>query len=216
MFFSIIFIILDGYQINLHPYNVAIVLFSSLLWMAGVILGFSSYLKNGVFSTLSFIMCIIAAFFLALLSPATISTLPASNQPASGSGVFNEITTIIILLSIPFFPYYIGASLASVSISEKFLSRIQKIVLTIPFEITGMVSLKAKASKNNTKASKVEIFTYVAREGSPIYLVATFSKSTAIYLTKELTGEERGKLVVLANEVIRALEIRSGHIESNQ
>jgi hypothetical protein len=50
----------------------------------------------------------------------------------------------------------------------------------------------------------------------PIYLFSAFSKTTILYLPQEITQEEHGRLVIISNDAIRVLEIKSGRIDETK
>lgn len=213
MVYAILFMVLDGFKITAMPYAALLYLAAPILWMIGFVGGFSSYLSKGEFSNWSVFTCFLAAILLSLTSPSAASlahTTSPGNQSAVGQ---NFITEILLLFTsfifVPILFYYLGTSLARVSITDNFLSRIQKLVLNIPYQIQGLALIEEPKKSGWSRPPKPEIFTYTPASDHPIYLVGTFSKNTAIYVSQNITGHDRGKLIILANDTIRAMEMES-------
>lgn len=221
-FFIIAWLITTNYEIPIftRSYSLSslISLIGTLMWMTGFLLGFSSYLNKGETPKWSWIISILGAFLAGFTSPYIsnqVSTPRSTTTTVAETNIFLEVGAFFVLSFIIVLPYYMGLYLAQLSVNERVLSKIQRIVFSSPFEISGMVKESSKKSPK-AKTADAKIFTYQTTTNRPVYLISVFSKNTALFLPQETTGEKRGRLVLISNDEIRLMEIRSGVAEKSE
>jgi hypothetical protein len=184
----------------------------TILWVAGFFWGFSTYMNKGDIPRWSWIISIFGAFIAGLISPYVanqVSTTGATTTTVAESNIFLEVGAIFVLLFVFVLPYFMGLYLAQLSVNERVLSKIKRIIFTSPLEISGTVREATKKTPK-AKAFDSQIFAYKAKTDQPVYLISMFSRNTALFLPQETTGEARGKLVMISNNEIRLMEIVSG------
>jgi len=198
-----------------YSFTAFISFIGTLLWMGGFFWEISSYTNIHNSPKWRLVMSFVGAFLMGI-SSAYIKTTVTSASTVNSSGVETniilEIGAVTVLMFVFSLPYFMGVSLARMSVKDKVLSRVQKIVFCSPLDILG---LKRESPKKTAKSKTPDsgVFAYHADENHPVYLVSMFNKNTAIFLPSETTGQKRGKLVIISNDQIRLLEIKSGIIE---
>jgi hypothetical protein len=117
-------------------------------------------------------------------------------------------------------PFATGIWMAQLATKEKLLSRLTKIVLKQSIQIPGMrqtqLTVTEKPATNlETFISlfkpqpRVEphTFTYEEDANLPVYLIASFNRITALYISPEILNSERGRMIILANDLIYSMEV---------
>ena len=167
----------------------------------------------------SIIMCCIgAALFGLTVSPlgysSTNSQISILNYPlVSGIlNLINQILALLLLAELFFAPYLIGIAMGDLSIKQKLLSEISQLILkeSVPIKGTIKSTQSARKDKNN-----VQIYEYTWTENKPIYLIATFSQTTAIFIPPTTRNNERGEMLLLRNELINSMVLK-GYKEEKQ
>jgi hypothetical protein len=199
--------------------NVAIANIGVIVWMISTTVGaflFSSGKKGLIISII--ICCIGAALFGLTVSPLGYSTTNSQisilNYPLV-SGILNLINQILALLLVVelfFAPYLIGIAMGDLSIKQKLLSEISQLILkeSVPIKGTIKSTQSVRKVKNN-----VQVYEYNWVENKPIYLIAAFSQTTAIFLPPATRDDERGEMLLLRNELINSMVLK-GYKEEKQ
>lgn len=119
--------------------------------------------------------------------------------------IFESVTAVLIFVVLPMIPLAIGRSLGAYAAKENLLSRIQKLVLKQPMELPGAVLKKVKKKKAFIEGGNM--VSYHWEKDQPMYLVASLSRTTALYAPSETTGTQKGRLLLVANDIICSMEI---------
>ena len=219
VFYIIAWLIAENYGVVIFEKSLPLLSFVSfagtISWMAGFLWGFSSYINKGEIPRWSWIISSLGALLLGLSIKYINTYAPATSSANSGAtetNIFLEIGAFFVLSFVFILPYYMGLYLAQLSVNERVLSKVQRIVFKTPLEISGMIQATNKKSAK-TKDNKTPIFAYEMVKDRPVYLISMFSKNTALFAPQETIGGERGKLIIISNDEIRSMEINSGVTE---
>jgi hypothetical protein len=207
LFLFILIIVIRLYFQNLLPNTIMGFVGVPFLLLATILRVINSEKENKLFSKLSTLGLWASTIFLALsvsIGSSTNRTLTPGVQSSpnlfliaySIDSIFWEIVAPILLIFILILPLWLGIYLASFVTKEKLLSRIMRIDLKQPIAIAT-----AKLSVNK------DIHSYIFSEDFPVYLISTFTKTTAIYLPQETTRTERSRMLLVSNDLIHSLEL---------
>ncbi len=196
--------------------------FALLYWISalGIPIAYPQYMKTrrgvivGVgFSTLAMI---IFAFSAPLDSNVNASNVSIINK------ILAEILAAVILFTSILLPSLIGGSLAKIAIENKLLSKIDRIVLKQPVPLPDSNPIRDEAmdfalrtnkghwlfNKHLSVQMKPDVYSYRWSEESPVFLITSFSRTTALYFHTKDDGKNN-RMVFLANDLIYLLELQS-------
>jgi hypothetical protein len=223
--------VLQFFRIQIFVHSGTVFLIGLLVWISGLNIVLSSIGKQELINWSALAICFFGVFLIAFslpLTPADIAASPVSQTWPSPiifiAAVFSEVISLIYLSFFLTVPYLIGISLAKTALSEKMLSRLVKIVLKQPLQMLEANSPETRKTELSPKSTwlflkrppveiKPTIFEYEWNESQPAFLVASFSRTTAIYLPSETTSAEQGKLLLLNNDLICSMEIEGYKID---
>jgi hypothetical protein len=203
------------------------------LTLFGIIIGFMVlfdfyiFPHNSLLTLVGFALCLsIAICFIGALLMAISTPFPSNNPFVTNTspdlidqffGLISklclEMASAMLLVLAVVYLFVIGSNLASLSVQDKMLSKVKKIVLNKDLQLIEEKQKQARKS-SKAKSPELETYSYQTPDEKPIYLVGTFNKTTAFYFPSETTGNERGKLVVISNDLICLMEITGSKIIS--
>ncbi|HET7144042.1 MAG TPA: hypothetical protein VFI68_08495 [Anaerolineales bacterium] len=184
------------------PQNTALNFAGIFVFSSGLVLSsFQTHPKKYV-TYISIALSYIGALIFALTTPTSLTQpiTPATQDWFSIKYIATEFTAFCLLITIALAPSLIGLRMASFAVKEKLLSQITCIILNQQMQIPGLFH---KKSKNKSE----KVFTYQPESERPIYLIASFSRITAIYIPPEIDEEERGRMHLLTNDLICSIEV---------
>jgi hypothetical protein len=186
-----------------------------LLWLVGALSRITPFPKKEMSPRTSILISYfgVALIILALPLPEIV------NQPDESIPVSSSSPSIIVEIIVPLFlgmllvtPFLIGRSMAETATREKLLSRVMKLALSQAISIPGAVPTPEEDTALRKVFSKPGLYYYVFDEHNPIYLVSSFSQTTILYAPTETTGDERGRLILVANSLLCSLEINGARL----
>jgi hypothetical protein len=144
------------------------------------------------------------------LSPRT--TIPSPNispNPLSIISLFlNEIIALMLVVYSIAAPSLIGLSLASFAVKGELLSKVTSLVVKQPIQIEGL-SVQKTTRRKNAKDGEDSIFSYKSNSERPVYLISAFARVTAFYLPPQTNEAEHGRMLLVANDLIYSIEVKS-------
>jgi hypothetical protein len=203
-----------------------------LIWLVAAYMMFR---KLGTKNKIVFIVLVVLAslgiIMLIIFAPHQVNTpasqAPVTNTSSSGFQLLWEIFAISLLISVVAIPPSIGISLAEYATQAKLLSRLTKIVLKQSILVPGMkpvqvVEIEKKLALFERVIAifqpKVKVeprtYDYEGDANLPVYLIASFNKVTALYISPEIVQSKRGKMVLLANDLIYSMEVEGRKIRA--
>jgi len=196
-----------------------------LLWVIGIITGLW-FIERGIKSNLTswkvWLSIIAAIAGMMLISFAVqFGQKPLNNTPTTNIsdillGLISfafEISAISFLFSIFVSPFIIGLKMGEYAVKNKLLSQVIKITVNKPLEINGKLKIHTPKipgfkRENPSPELKPELFSYTWNESNPVYLLASFAKTTALYFPSS-DNYIPGTLTVIANDCICSIEVES-------
>ncbi len=170
-----------------------------------------------------------AILFLSSWNKASNSVLinipgPEASEPIKPNFI-DEIAALGNLVLFSISPFAAGRLLAPLAIERKHLSQLLALHLKEPIQMPGAV-LEVKKTKISQKGSKLEqrkrnintnakVYSFIWNQGCPAYLIASYNRTTALYFPPETLNSSHGRLLLLNNEMIYAVEIK-GHKRVDQ
>jgi hypothetical protein len=219
--FGIIIGFMVLFDFYIFPHNSLLTLVGFALWLVGLWMGISSHRESKYFYRISIAICFIGVLLMAISTP-----FPSNNPFVTNTspdlidqffGLISklclEMASAMLLVLAVVYLFVIGSNLASLSVQDKMLSKVKKIVLNKDLQLIEEKQKQARKS-SKAKSPELETYSYQTPDEKPIYLVGTFNKTTAFYFPSETTGNERGKLVVISNDLICLMEITGSKIIS--
>lgn len=214
--FSIIFGLMNFFDVYIFPDNAILASLGIFSWMIGYGIGFSPKRYERKYYIASLVLCFLGATMLALSMPWNISSASSSNDVDQFSSVMKglslEIVSAAIIIFFVLCTYLLGLFMASSMVEEKQLSNVEKITLKEDLELLGPPEFKQTGLFFWETPPKPKVYTYKVKREEPVYLIGTFSKTTAFYFPSETTNAKKGKLVVISNDVIYSMEITGSSI----
>jgi len=195
--------------IRVFPGNVTVEITGLLTWVGGVCTGFPApQLKEHKWlSRLPLIACYAGMTLAALATPFASSASIHPLLPQWISDLMFNISAAALLIMSCTFPFLAGMNIGKLAVRRKLLSCVQKMVLSQPIEMTGALPVKGPKKKKAQGDANDKSLTYTWEKDRPAYLVASLSRTTVLYLPPETTLEESGQMVLLANDLIYAMEV---------
>jgi hypothetical protein len=215
----------ESWQTHFIPQNSTVTLIGFILVFAGLVLRLSLTkkikFKFQIAISLVLIGIILISFFIPLdlntsTSHPTITTTTAIEKFDLGL----EMVAFTLLFTIAMSPSLVGLNMAQFAVKEKLLSRLTRIVLKHSIQVPGMQLIKSEINKapstgfegffalfNHQKKVEPSYFEYEGDANLPVYLIASFSRVTALYISPEILQSERGKMIMLANGLIYSMEV---------
>jgi hypothetical protein len=212
--FFIVFAAIQGhYDIHAFQNNYTLARLGGLIWMAGAWLGITHFRHKSWVYRASIVACYAGATLVLLSIPLTSSTENAEQIQPLGINVINEFFMLMAFLIAAVSPFLIGQEIALTSVREKLLSRITRLALTQALPIPGTEPLPEEEKTLRKAFAKPDLYSYSFDEQKPVYLVSSFSQTTILYAPVETTGEQRGRLILIASSLLCSLEISGAKLD---
>ena len=207
----IIIVAIKGYfDVLIFPGTYWLASLGFLLWLVGAWLGIKPFQQKEVISKVSILMSYLGVVLIILSLP-----LPAladqSDQsipsPSAGVNIIYEIVGLLLLGLLLITPFLIGKAMAETAVRENLLSRVTQLTLNQALPIPGSAPTPEEDTAFRKAFAKPDLYHYTFDEQKPIYLVSCFSQTTILYASTQTTGDERGRLILVATTIICAMEI---------
>lgn len=192
-----------------------------LLWFMGTMLPIfyknnARYLKIIVITISSFGAIL---FFLFAKITVGVSQVPGSY---STNTTDSDFFLFFLLLFLPLIIFAAGIRLAEISINEKLLSSVARLVLKTPIPLAQFQHIKPASQPGEQATNKkhwllqkdisvqIQPDAYVWDfQENQLYLIAAFNQSIIFFVTSEMAKSDRGKMLIVANEQVLSMEINS-------
>lgn len=215
-----------------QPLPDVVLLLGMVLWIAGIFLcnwesNFISRHKKWLYVVFYILLNIGATLIMlhaqlgSTLNPTTNSSNPAIDIILL---LLYELPAILLIVIAFVSPFLFGLLMGEQSLKIKLLSRVTRIIFNEPIQIKGkmklssleikrnLISAKSKLHQDSSSISiKPELFTYSWDDENPVYLLASFSKNTALYFPSD-DNYKPGSLTVITNDCVRLIEVEGSAI----
>ncbi len=180
---------------------------------------FRKYFKRFVIVSIVSILMLFLTASSQLSNTLMIPIIGFQGSSASKPSFIEELFGAVYILIFVGFPFIVGLLLASLAAKGKYLSRLVKLSLKQPISITGANleegRIKSSSKRTATKKQKMTqkddtgLYTYTWNDEQPAYLIASFTRTTALYLPPETISAERGRMILINNDAIYSIEMES-------
>lgn len=219
---SLLLIISTNWKTHSFKYGDTLALLGFSLWFIGAYLGLNLFEK---YKRLSIPFAYLGTIIFSIYTPLFVEqTNTISSKPNLALDIviliILEFMALLYLIIIAMLPFLAGQSMAKFATTEKLLSKLTKIVLKKSVQIPGMQLVQETVVETPVTGlssfialfkpqSKVETYTFTYEEvpNLPVYLIASFNRITAIYVSPEILNSERGKMIMVSNDLIYSMEV---------
>jgi hypothetical protein len=172
-----------------------------------------------VYSALVTLPLIVFAFCVPIAVPNSASQ---SGDLLIFDNILLEVGAFAVVIIVVLLPFLIGDGIANVAIENKLLGRIKKLILKQPIYLPGassvyneLTNLGTTGKENHWLLNKKlgiyiqpDVYSYFWPDEITIFLVATFNRTTAIYIQQGIDKKEN-RMIYLDNSLIYLMELKS-------